>query len=171
MLMAPLAYSDQNDPRLDVLFAVLSETADIGLLAQAETRIWTIWYEHPSNDARAMLAAGERLMNSGYYLDALRVFSTLVDQQPEYAEAWNRRATLHYLMGDLEASISDIDQTLALEPRHFGALSGQGLVYLQQENLVKAREAFESLLKIHPNSAAGKQNLDMVLEALRTRFI
>ena len=110
-------------------------------------------------------------MNAGYHGDALRVFDAVVERQPDYAEAWNRRATLHYLMGNLAESISDIDKTLELESRHFGALSGLGLVYLQQDNLIKAREAFERLLTIHPNSPAGRQNLERVLEALRTQFI
>jgi tetratricopeptide (TPR) repeat protein len=120
---------------------------------------------------QAALVAGDRLMNAGYHGDALRVFTAVIDQQPAYAEAWNRRATLHYLMGNFAESVSDIDQTLKLEPRHFGALSGLGLVYLQQNNLLKAREAFESLLSIHPNSQAARQNLESVLEALRTQFI
>jgi tetratricopeptide (TPR) repeat protein len=162
---------DQNDPQLNVLFEALTETDDSSLLAEIENRIWTIWYQHPDRDMQAMLVAGDRLMNTGYHGDALRVFSAVIDQQPRYAEAWNRRATLHYLMGNLAESISDIDKTLELEPRHFGALSGLGLVYLQQENLIKAREAFENLLRVHPNSPAGRQNFESVLEALRTQFI
>jgi tetratricopeptide (TPR) repeat protein len=162
---------DQSDPQLNVLFEALTETDDSSLLSEIENRIWTIWYQHPDRDMQAMLVAGDRLMNAGYHGDALRVFNAVIDQQPGYAEAWNRRATLHYLMGNLADSISDIDKTLELEPRHFGALSGLGLVYLQQENLIKAREAFENLLSVHPNSPAGRQNLESVLEALRTQFI
>jgi tetratricopeptide (TPR) repeat protein len=171
LLLPWQAHADQNDARLDSLFEVLAETTDTTLLAEVEGRIWAIWYAHPDREAAAMLAAGERLMNSGFYGDALQVFSALIDQQPDYAEAWNRRATLHYLMGRYADSISDIDHTLTLEPRHFGALSGLGLVYLRQDNLTKAREAFENLLQIHPNSPAGRQNLQRVLDALRSQFI
>jgi tetratricopeptide (TPR) repeat protein len=162
---------DQNDPRLDSLFEALAETTRPEFLAEIENRIWNLWYQHPDPEAQAMLKVGEQLMNAGYYRDALRVFSTLIDQQPEFAEAWNRRATLHYLIGDLPASIEDVNRTLALEPRHFGALSGLGLVYLQQENYIKAREAFEKLLMVHPHSPAARRNLETVLEALRARFI
>lgn len=167
----PCASADQNDAELDALFEALAETSNTEFLAQIENRIWAIWYQHTEEDVQAMLAAGDRLMNAGYHGDALRVFNAVVDQQPDFAEAWNRRATLHYLMGNLVESISDIDRTLELEPRHFGALSGLGLVYLQQDNLIKAREAFEKLLIIHPNSPAGRQNLERVLDALRMQFI
>ena len=169
--LLPVANADQRDAQLDVLFDALTETRDSVLLSQIESRIWTIWYQHDNEDIQAMLVAGDRLMNAGYHGDALRVFNAVVDQQPGFAEAWNRRATLHYLMGNLAESISDIDKTLELEPRHFGALSGLGLVYLQQDNLLQAREAFEKLLIIHPNSLAGRQNLERVQEALRTQFI
>ena len=67
--------------------------------------------------------------------------------------------------------MSDIDKVLELEPRHFGAISGLGLVYIQQENLLKAKEAFENLLEVHPNSPAGKANLEMVNEAFQLNFI
>jgi len=169
--LLPIVNADQNDAELDVLFEALAETRDSTMLSQIESRIWTIWYQHADKNIQAMLVAGDRLMNEGYHGDALRVFNAVIEQQPGFAEAWNRRATLHYLMGNPARSISDINQTLELEPRHIGALSGLGLVYLQQENLLKAREAFEKLLSIHPNSPAGRQNLETVLEALRTQFI
>ena len=165
------ANGDQTNPRLDALFEALSDTSDTRLLSELEGRIWSIWYQHNDEESQAMLMAGERLVNAGYYGDALRVFNTLIEREPDFAEAWNRRATLHYLMGNLPESISDIDRTLALEPRHFGALSGLGLVYLQQQNLTKAREAFERLLIIHPHSPAGQRNLDQVLEAIKSQFI
>ena len=169
--LLPVANADQNDEQLDPLFAALGETSDSALLSQIESQIWSVWYRHADENIQAMLMAGDRLMNAGYHGDALRVFNAVVEQQPGYAEAWNRRATLHYLMGNLAESISDIDKTLELEPRHFGALSGLGLVYLQQENLLKARDAFEKLLLVHPNSPAGRQNLERVLEALKSQFI
>lgn len=163
--------ADQNDPRLDRLFEILRETNSTPVLAEVESQIWTIWYQHPENDAQALLVAGDRLMNSGYYREALQVFSSLIDRHPGFAEAWNRRATLHYLAGNLDRSIEDVQKTLELEPRHFGALSGLGLVYLRQDNLIGARDAFEQLLDIHPNSPAARQNLERVLQSLRNRFI
>ena len=163
--------ADQNDARLNDLFEALAQTDDIALLTEVENRIWTIWYEHPNENVQSLLLTGIDYMNRQYATEALAIFNQIIQQYPDYAEAWNRRATLHYLLGNLDDSISDIDKVLELEPRHFGALSGLGLVYIQQQNLLKAREAFENLLKFHPNSPAGLENLKMVNEAFRLNFI
>jgi len=163
--------ADQNDERLNGLFEALAQTDDIDLLTEVENRIWAIWYEHPNENVQSLLLTGIDYMNRQYATEALAIFNQIIQQYPDYAEAWNRRATLHYLLGNLDDSISDIDRVLALEPRHFGALSGLGLVYIQQQNLLKAREAFENLLKFHPNSPAGKENLNQVNEAFRLNFI
>ena len=108
----PAASADQDDAQLDILFEALTETSDRMLLSQIESRIWTIWYRHSDEDIQAMLTAGDRLMNAGYHDDALRVFKAVVEQQPGFAEGWNRRATLHYLTGNLTESVSDIEKTL-----------------------------------------------------------
>ena len=163
--------ADQNDERLNGLFEALAQTDDIVILTEVENRIWAIWYEHPNENVQSLLLTGIDYMNRQYATEALAVFNQIIQQYPDYAEAWNRRATLHYLLGNLDDSISDIDRVLELEPRHFGALSGLGLVYIQQQNLLKAREAFENLLKVHPNSPAGLENLKMVNEAFRLNFI
>jgi tetratricopeptide (TPR) repeat protein len=163
--------ADQNDPRLVGLFDALAETDNVEILTEVENRIWSIWYEHPNENAQALLLTGVDYMNRQYAAEALAIFNQAVQQYPEYAEAWNQRATLHYLLGNLDDSIRDIDKTLELEPRHFGALSGLGLVYIQQQNLQKAQEAFENLLKVHPNSPGAIENLNRVNEAFRQNFI
>ncbi|MBL4819861.1 MAG: tetratricopeptide repeat protein [Gammaproteobacteria bacterium] len=163
--------ADQNDVRLNGLFDALVQTDDTSMLSEVESRIWTIWHEHPNQNVQSLMVTGIEYMNRQYTAEAMVIFNKIIQQYPDYAEAWNKRATLHYLLGNLQASISDIDKTLALEPRHFGALSGLGLVYIQQENLPKAREAFENLLKVHPNSSGAKANLKMVNEAFRLNFI
>ncbi len=163
--------ADQNDIRLNGLFEALSQTDNIDLLTEIENRIWAIWHEYSNENVQSLLLTGIDYMNRQYADEALAIFNRIIQQYPDYAEAWNKRATLHYMLGNLDASISDIDRTLELEPRHFGALSGLGLVYIQQQNLLKAREAFENLLKVHPNSPAGIENLNRVNEAFRLNFI
>ena len=86
----------------------------------------------------------------------------LLVSNPDFAEGWNKRATLYYLVGNTDASIEDIKRTLELEPRHFGALSGLGLVYLQQGKLALAEEAFLQLITVHPNSPSAQDNLRLV---------
>lgn len=110
---------------------------------------------------------GTERMNAQAVSDAMLIFSQLIENFPDYAEAWNKRATLNYLIGELDASEADIMETLALEPRHFGALSGLGLVYIQRKELGKAKQAFEDLIAVHPNSPNAKANLDRIIEELR----
>src|SRR3546814_6374505 len=83
--------------------------------------------------------------------DALHTFTTLVEDAPDFAEAWNKRATVHFLMGHLAESAADVAETLRLEPRHFGALSGLGQIELLRDDLEGALEAFRAALKVHPH--------------------
>jgi len=176
-LMAPLLLlpsslqADQTDPRLDQLFDALQLTDDAGLLPAIENNIWQIWFEHPSNEVVNLMEIGVQRMNQNSYAEALLIFSRIIESFPEYAEAWNQRATLYYILGDYPASIEDIGKTLELENRHFGALSGLGMVYLQQNELSKAKQAFEDLLQVHPNSPSASQNLRTVEESLRFSVI
>ena len=171
MLLPSLAYSDQSDLRLNDLFGVLQQTDDANLIRNTENQIWEIWLQHSNADVEQLMLLGTQRMNYQRYTDALAVFTQIIQRFPEYAEAWNKRATLHYVVGNLDASIADIEKTLALEPRHFGALSGLGMVYIQREELSKAKQAFEDLIRVHPNSPNAQQNLELVTERLRINII
>src|SRR3546814_20777188 len=88
---------------------------------------------------------------------------------PGFAEGWNKRATVHYLLGNYGESLADIAETLALEPRHFGALSGRGLVYLRLEDAQRALDAFEQALAIPPNLPAAALNAEELRKMLHDR--
>jgi len=163
--------ADQTDPQLQALFATLKQSDDLNLLRITENRIWAIWLAHENPDVEQLIQLGNERMNVQNFPEALVIFNQVIENYPEYAEGWNRRATLFYLVGNLDASIADIEKTLALEPRHFGALSGLGLVYIQRDELSKARQAFESLIEFHPNSPSAQQNLESVKESLRLNII
>lgn len=165
------AAADQTDARLDELFATLQETKDTREIQSTENQIWAIWLEHANADVQQLMLVGTQRMNAGRYAEAMVVFNRLTEGFPGYAEGWNKRATLHYVLGNVDASIDDIEKTLALEPRHFGALSGLGMVYIQRKELSKAKQAFEELLEVHPNSPNGQQNLELVEEQLRFSVI
>lgn len=165
------AHADQSDQRLDALFAQLAISDDLTMIRATENRIWQIWLEHPNEDLERLMEIGTQRMNSRQFPEALLVFNQIVANFPEYAEGWNKRATLYYLLGSFDESIADIEKTLALEPRHFGALSGLGLVYLQREELVKAKQAFEDLIEVHPNSPNAQENLRFVNEQLLINVI
>jgi tetratricopeptide (TPR) repeat protein len=97
---------------------------------------------------------------------AIVSFNRLIARSPDFAEAWNRRATLHYLMGNDAASIKDIEQTLALEPRHFGALSGLGLIMMRNQRPGVALRSFEAALELHPHLPAARAHLEPLRELL-----
>ena len=170
-LASGLLHADQTDTRLDELFATLKDTENVRTIRITESQIWEIWLQHDNADVQQLILVGTQRMNAQRYAEAMVVFNRLTESFPEYAEGWNKRATLHYVLGNLDASISDIEMTLELEPRHFGALSGLGMVYIHRKELGKAKQAFENLIEVHPNSPNAKQNLELVEERLRFDII
>lgn len=145
------AGADQRDPRLDVLFAVLQTSSDPSALSAAHGKIWEIWTAHDDAELNSLMAQGIVLMSRRRLGEALKVFDDLVDIAPDYAEAWNKRATVHFLLGNLADSIADVDATLDLEPRHFGALSGLGQIQMQRGDPEAALSAFEAAVRMHPH--------------------
>ena len=113
--------------------------------------IWFIWSRSPSAGASLMLRQGTQYMNEGKHEAAQANFDAVVELAPDFAEGWNKRATVRYLMGDYQGSIDDIKRTLALEERHFGALSGLGLIYDSLNEKEAAIDAFRAALEINPH--------------------
>lgn len=142
--------ADQNDPRLDELFQQLQMAGNEVAAFPIEQQIWQIWIEHENAGYYQLMLSGIRYMNQNQAAQALEVFTRLVAQAPDYAEAWNKRATLHYLMGNWAASEADIVETLRLEPFHFGALSGRGLVALGRGDYDAAYRSFQRVLEVYP---------------------
>ena len=161
VVMAPSA-ARQGDARLDALFAALSETASEQEAQQLELSIWQIWMDAGREDVNNLMARGVAAMQLRQYASALENFSEIVELDPEYAEGWNKRATVYWLMDDLSASMDDIRRTLALEPRHFGAISGMGLIFMQRGDDHGALQAFEAVLKISPASKTAQMRVDQL---------
>ena len=165
------AFADQTDPRLEDLFATLEQAPTADEAAPIEQQIWAIWFEAPDEVAQSLMSAGVTAMQRGDYDAALKEFDQVIASTPDFAEGWNRRATLYYLTGDLELSLADITKTLELEPRHFGALSGRGLVYTQLGELDRALDAFEAALAVNPRMPGPKINADAIRRMLDQRDI
>jgi len=164
--LASGAVADQNDPRLDRLFQRL-ESADGPREARFyASRIWAIWYSHPSGSIEALMRAGRAALQDDDLKGALIAFDDAVRKAPNFAEAWNARATARYMMGNYERALADVRRTLTLEPRHFGALAGRGLCHIKLDNLERAAEAFEASLAIHPHQPGVEGNLRMVRKRL-----
>ena len=129
--------------------------------------IWRIWNESGESELDRLMREGEGSMQEGDFKTAEATFSSVIAARPDFAEAWNKRATMHYLAGDYLASLADIEQVLELEPRHFGALSGLGLVNAALSRDEAARDAFERVLSLYPANQAAQQNLSVVVKRLQ----
>ena len=153
LLAAPFSYlqADQADMRLPALFEELNATSDTATAEAIANQIWAIWSEH-GNDERLSqnLLLGTAQMNAGSLRAAEKTFTTIIDTDPAFAEAWNKRATVYFLMGAFAQSKRDIAQTIIREPRHFGALSGLGLVETHFGNYAAALKAYEQAAALHP---------------------
>lgn len=160
LVFGAAASARQDDSRLDELFMRLQTTADAQEAELIEGLIWTLWFQSGDPDTDRLLASGNDAMGAGRYDEALARFSRVIERDPTFAEGWNRRATLHYLMGNFDASVRDIQETLAREPRHFGALSGLGLINTALERWDSAVKAYEEALRVNPFLSGAKSNIE-----------
>jgi tetratricopeptide (TPR) repeat protein len=160
LLAAPAARADQTDARLDGLFSQLKSAETDAAAHVVEARIWEIWMESGDESIDGLMTIGVVAMNGNNYDRAFAAFSRIVALKPRFAEGWNKRATALYLLGRFDDSIKDIDRVLALEPRHFGALSGLGLCNAELNQDQAALDAFTRALAVDPNMSSVKANIE-----------
>ncbi len=167
ILFASAAFPQATDraERLDRLFTQLADPTN-ARWQRAERAIQSEWSSSGSATADLLLQRGRDAMAAGDLEGAVDHLSALIDQAPDFAEGWNARATAYYLQGRLGLSIADIQRTLALEPRHFGALSGLGLILQELGNKPEAKRAFEMSLALNPH----QQGIDQALDALERQL-
>mgnify|MGYP001184387746 CR=1 FL=1 len=153
-----LAYSsfsfadDKQQKKIDDLFDQLRIASSYESSKEIESQIWELWITHPSEDSlTALLADGSSYMSQNKLETAYETFTKTIELDSNWAEAWNKRATVLYLMGQYELSQNDINKVLEIEARHFGALSGQGLVQTALKNYQKAIDSYIEAHKVHPN--------------------
>ena len=160
------AVASQTDPRLDALFASLRSARNTAEGEAIAAQIWEIWHEVADPAAAKLMSDGVVAMNAGDAVGAMKLFNALTMTAPKFAEGWNRRATLYYLLGDFDASVADIEKALSLEPRHFGALSGLALIREAQHNWFEALEALDKVSRIYPKMADLEERLDQLSQRL-----
>ena len=172
LLLAPLAArADQNDPALDSLFAKL-HGPDAAPRAPALTaEIWRRWLETGDPQLDERLQTGIIAMNAGYLRLAEDVFDDVISKAPDFVEGWNKRATVRYFLGDHAGSIADCGRVLELEPRHFGALSGLGMIHIALGDDEEAMRWFEQALAVHPHLPGVRENISILRERLRGKAI
>ena len=153
MFCSCLSFADINQQKqIDDLFNQLKTTTNYEVSKKIESKIWKFWTTHPSeNSLTALLADGSLYMSQNKLETAYETFTKTIELDSNWAEAWNKRATVLYLMGKYELSQADINKVLELEKRHFGALSGQGLVQTALNNYQKAIDSYIEAHKVHPH--------------------
>lgn len=141
----------------DALAALHS--TDLRTVARAEALLWELWTRSGVPELDALMQEGISAVEGRDFDEAERCFTRIIAQAPEFAEGWNKRATLRYLAGDHAGAIEDCQATLARKPHHFGALSGQGLCHLALGQPREAAALFRRALEVHPHLAAVRRNL------------
>jgi tetratricopeptide (TPR) repeat protein len=129
------------------------------LAATAEAILWSTWCRSGNSETDAIFRAGVEAMQERKLAEAELLFSRVIQRAPEFAEGWNKRATVRYVMKHFGDSIADCQETLARNPNHFGAASGQGLCHMSVGQFREAAICFRRALEIHPHLDAVRQNL------------
>jgi tetratricopeptide (TPR) repeat protein len=171
---AALALADETPPsvgadkepaksrteQLDTLFGTLKAASSKEAAKAAENSIWRLWLESGSDTIDVLMTWAMKAMEAKDYATALDFLDRVVIMKPDFAEGWNKRATVYFLMDDYSKSIADIGKTLALEPRHFGALSGLGMIMRELGEDKRAIEAYQKALAVDPNLEGVQKALD-----------
>ena len=155
--------ADQNDPRLNNLFKKLNKTENQQEISDIIKDIWDIWYEVDDPKVIEYFEKGIQAMRIRNYPLAVRFFNNLIEEDPNFAEAWNKRATVYFMMGDFDKSMQDIIKTLELEPRHFGALDGMGLIFIHQGQFQQAIDVYDKMLEIFPFSLKTMEKRENIM--------
>ena len=163
--------AEERESQLNNLFDQLKKN-DSSMAFIAEMKIWRIWSTHPSKESLTnLLTEGSILVSEKRYNQAYNVFSRVIFLDPNWPEAWNKRATLLYMMGRYQESQDDIEKVLKLEKRHFGALAGQGLISIELENYEKAINSYKEVEMIYPNMKSLKIMIRKIQELIKSKSI
>ena len=171
ILVPGWALAGQDDPRLDGLFERLQATDNEAEAQVIQSFIWSIWIEANDDELNRLMYEGTRAMQVGDLDLAAKLFSDVIEIAPEFAEGWNKRATVYYLIGEYDKSIADCMAVLDLEPRHFGALSGLGLIYASKEEDENALHWFQEALVQNPHMPSIRQQAEALEEKLHGQAI
>ena len=166
------ASSENKNYELDKLFLKLKKEQNINIASKIENKIWKLWTTHPTEPKLTeLLAEGSYYMSQNQLANAHEMFSKAIELDPNWAEAWNKRATVLYLMGKYELSQNDIDKVLSLEERHFGALSGQGLVQSALKNYQLAIDSYIEAHKIYPAMESPRIMIERLKKLIKNETV
>ena len=135
----------------------------------AEAALWEVWGRSGDKQVDAILRQGAYALSQGRLATSVEFFSEAIKRKPAFAEAWNKRATAYFIMGDYQRSLKDCDQVIKRNPKHFGALAGYGQIYLRLDEPKKALKYLEQALEINPNMDQVSQLIEQIQGQLEER--
>ena len=165
------SFANDRDVRLNQLFNELKvNKAKVASIVEQE--IWSLWSTHPTDEKlTARLEEGSMFVRNQQPNRAREIFTEVIKLDENWAEAWNKRATVLYMLGEYQKSQDDIDKVLELEPRHFGALAGQGLVNIELKNYEKAIRSYEEAQEIYPSMKTPDVMIKQLKEIIKQQSI
>ena len=131
-----------------------------------ERALWQVWSRSGDRDVDRLFAVGVEQMNDRQGPAAVQTFSEIIRRKPDFAEGWNKRATVYYLLGDYARSLADCDEVMKRNPYHFGALSGYGMIYMELNEPARALTYFERALAVNPNLESVAEAVQMLRRLL-----
>ena len=158
--------SDQFDSRLLNLFDELYFLKDDQKINSITRQIWDIWNETNDIKIEEDFYKGMESMRTRDLIKSIAFFSRVIEKKPNFAEGWNKRATVYFMLGEFDKSMLDINQTLKLEPRHFGALDGMGLIFMHLKQYSEAIKIYDLMLKIFPHNKNIIDKKQLMIEYL-----
>ena len=163
--------ANDQQKQLERLFNDL-KVDNVSLANVVEQKIWKVWSTHPnSKDLTMMLTLGSDFVNNKELEKAIEIFTDVIDLDPSWAEAWNKRATVYYMIGEFEKSQADINKVLELESRHFGALAGQGLVNIELKNYEKAIKSYQQAQEIYPSMQSPNIMIEKIKKLIKKQSV
>jgi len=165
-IFSTAVFADQTDERLDGFFSTLQNSDNEGEVQTAEASIWEIWFDSGQAEIDLLMEEAGSNVQAGNLTYAESLYSQVIEKLPEFSEGWNRRATVRFYQNDFDGSLEDIRQTLILEPRHFGATWGLGMILGARQDLLGAIAAFERLLEIKPKAHDVRARLEQLKQKL-----
>ena len=165
----PVKTSGDDTVTLDTLFVELEKASSLAEAQRVERIIWAKWHWHKIPRLSQKLRLGTTYLQEKNFKKALYIFNNIIKEAPAFSEAYNKRATTYFLMKKYDKSLMDIKVTLTLEPRHFGALSGMGLIFMNRGDFQRALMAFTAVLKIYPFSISAAANMKIIERELNLK--
>jgi len=160
-----------NHGRMDDTALLFKRLHDESLFVRgfAERGLWLLWGRSGDGDIDRLMARGVEEMEAGQHAASIATFSEVIRRRPDFAEAWNKRATVHYLAGESKKSLADCDEVLKRNPRHFGAISGYGQIHFKLEDYEKAITWWRRALEVNPNMVGVELNIKGAEQLLKQR--